>query len=81
MKKCKHVSLFISLVLIFNVVLLSLVGCSKKDEFVPVLRFAVASDVHVNDSGSDVEEERLAKMFEIAYRHSEKSSSSDRTSP
>lgn len=41
------------------------------EDFVPILRFAVASDVHIDDSGSVLEEERLAKLFEYAYGYAD----------
>ncbi len=40
-----------------------------KEYFHPALRFAVASDVHFDDSGSEVQEGRLEKMFDIAYNY------------
>lgn len=40
-------------------------------DFEPVLRFAVASDVHVADTGSDQEERRLAQLFEVAYDYAD----------
>ena len=42
-----------------------------EERFEPVLRFAVASDVHVDDQDSQQEEERLAKLFETAYAYAE----------
>ncbi len=41
------------------------------EDFTPILRFVVASDVHVEDSGSDVEERRLKELFEYAYAYSD----------
>ena len=40
------------------------------DAFVPVFRFAIASDVHISTSDSTTAE-RLAKLFETAYRYSD----------
>ena len=37
------------------------------EEFTPVLRFVVASDVHVADVKSEQEEQRLADLFTVAY--------------
>ncbi len=37
--------------------------------FTPALRFTVASDVHIDDSNSALEEARLAKLFEVAYKY------------
>lgn len=37
----------------------------------PVLRFALASDVHIGDSGSSKEESRLAELFEMAYAYAD----------
>ena len=37
--------------------------------FEPVLRFIVASDIHIHDSGSDAREQRLANMFASAYQY------------
>lgn len=37
--------------------------------FKPVLRFVAASDVHIDDSGSGREEERLAQLYETAYAY------------
>ena len=67
------VSIFLAFILVIVAMPLSLVGCSESEEFVPVLRFAVASDVHIDDNGSEVEEARLARLFEVAYRHSSES--------
>lgn len=39
--------------------------------FEPVLRFAVASDVHVADVNSAQEEQRLAELFEVAYDYAD----------
>lgn len=44
------------------------------EDFVPVLRFAVASDAHIGDSGSELEEARLAKLFTASYSYAEKQS-------
>ena len=41
-----------------------------KEEFEPVFRFAIASDVHIN-TDSDTNTERFAKLFQTAYRYSE----------
>ncbi|MBR2789268.1 MAG: metallophosphoesterase, partial [Eggerthellaceae bacterium] len=35
--------------------------------FTPVVRIAVASDVHIDDSGTEMEEARLAGLFSLAY--------------
>lgn len=43
------------------------------ESFVPVLRFSVASDVHIGDYDSKVREDRLAKMFEVAYGYADNS--------
>ena len=40
-----------------------------EEKFEPVLRFVVASDVHVDDQDSEQEEERLVKLFEAAYAY------------
>lgn len=39
--------------------------------FKPVLRFAVASDVHVADVDSRQEEQRLKELFEVAYSYAD----------
>ena len=39
--------------------------------FVPVFRFAVASDVHIQDASSPRNADRFAKLFESAYRYSD----------
>ena len=70
MKTCKYLSLFLALIFILGTVSLGLVSCSNNSDFTPVLRFAVASDVHIKDSGSDAEEAQLEKLFEVSYRHS-----------
>ena len=43
---------------------------SAAETFEPVLRFAVASDVHIS-AGDSTNANRLAKLFETAYRYSE----------
>ena len=40
-------------------------------DFVPVFRFAVASDVHVQDAAHPRNAERFAKLFETAYRYAD----------
>jgi len=40
------------------------------DYFQPVVRFAVASDIHVDDSGTELQEGRLKKMLQTAYAYS-----------
>ena len=39
-------------------------------DFVPVLRFAIASDVHIN-AGDDTTAKRLAQLFRTAYRYAD----------
>lgn len=72
MKITKSVSLCLVLLLLLGTVTFALSGCKLFYKFVPVIRFAVASDVHVRDEGSDVEEARLMKMIGMAYAHAEK---------
>lgn len=67
----KVISVFISLILI---VFSLCVPVSADEDYTPVLRFAVASDVHIADSGSDLEEQRLAKLFDASYAYSESQS-------
>ena len=43
---------------------------NSDDSFIPVIRFAVCSDVHISNT-DQVEAERFAKLFESAYRFSE----------
>ena len=43
---------------------------TEKD-FVPVFRFAVASDVHVKDASDPRNAERFAQMFQTAYRYAD----------
>lgn len=39
--------------------------------FVPVFRFAIASDVHIHDANNPRNAERLAKLFQTAYRYAD----------
>lgn len=39
--------------------------------FKPVLRFAVASDVHIRDSGSPDEDARFAELFDLIYAYAD----------
>ena len=71
MKVKKFISLIISLFILLSVTFIS--GCDNETYFKPVLRFAIASDVHVKDANSNVEEARLAKMFDMAYTYSKSS--------
>lgn len=74
MKTRKLLSLFMIVVLLHATGLSCLTGCRKSDEFIPVLRFTVASDVHIEDDDlSPIEEARLAKLFEMAYKHAQNS--------
>ncbi|MBS5842391.1 MAG: metallophosphoesterase [Clostridiales bacterium] len=45
----------------------SSLGKIENDE-PPILRFIVASDVHIKDSGDEVERQRLAKLFTRSYQ-------------
>ena len=42
-----------------------------KEDFVPVFRFAIASDVHVRDASDPRNANRFAEMFRAAYRYSD----------
>ena len=45
---------------------------TASDDFVPVLRFVVASDVHIrNNADAITGHEQLAKLYETAYAYSE----------
>ena len=44
------------------------IAAEIEEDFTPVLRFAVASDVHIS-AGDDTNAKRLAKMFETAYAY------------
>lgn len=79
MKSNRYISICLILILLFSLISFSLTGCKKNDDFSPVLRFAIASDVHVADSGSNVEEARLEKLFKISYYHSKTSKSNHKT--
>lgn len=57
-----------------TVIICSLSISASAEDFSPVLRFAVASDVHIADSGSDKEEARLAKLFDVSYSYAESQS-------
>lgn len=50
-------------------------GASKlpetPDDFTPVIRFAVCSDVHLDGNPESAEAERLAKLFDTVYAYSE----------
>ena len=47
-------------------------GTSNYDNFTPVLRFAVAGDVHTRDSSADyLSHDRLASVFDTVYDYSE----------
>ncbi|MBE6541340.1 MAG: hypothetical protein E7672_02710 [Ruminococcaceae bacterium] len=41
------------------------------DYFTPILRFVVASDVHIDDEGSKLEEQRLGQLFDDSYAYSD----------
>ena len=71
MEKHKLKGFLFALVIIFNSCIPFISGCSEKEEFVPVLRFSVASDVHIEDDNSSIlEEERLVALFDKAYSYS-----------
>lgn len=46
------------------------VDASIGEDFEPVFRFAVASDIHIS-AGDDTNAKRLQKLFETAYRYSD----------
>ena len=56
------------------VIICSLSVAASAEDFTPALRFAVASDVHIADSGSNKEEARLAKLFDVSYSYAESQS-------
>ncbi|MDR1630015.1 MAG: metallophosphoesterase [Oscillospiraceae bacterium] len=41
------------------------------NDFVPVMRFTIASDVHIRDEGNEAERERLALMIQKSYEIAE----------
>lgn len=43
----------------------------KPEAFVPIMRFAVTSDVHIKDDGNYAERERLAEMIKTSYKIAE----------
>ena len=63
-------------VLITTAIIIGSISISafSENDFLPSLRFVVASDVHIGDSGSDKEEARLAKLFDTAYSYAESQS-------
>ncbi|MBP9988332.1 MAG: metallophosphoesterase, partial [Ruminococcus sp.] len=63
----RFISIFISLILVITSFTFS--ASAAEDDFKPVLRFTVASDVHIDDSNSDSEEARLAKLFSASYKY------------
>lgn len=69
MKICRIISLILILAFVLTAAAFSLTACGEEDGFVPVLRFAIASDVHVADYGSELEEERLERLFDMAYAY------------
>ena len=76
MKKFKLIPVLLVSVIIFNSCLTITSGCKKNKKFIPVLRFSIASDVHIEDGkGSILEEERLAKMFNESYAYSKEDKS------
>lgn len=44
------------------------------DNFTPVVRFAVCSDVHLNGKENTPEQERFEKLFDVSYRYAESQS-------
>ena len=73
MRSRKLMSLCLVGSLMLSACALLLSGCARRD-MRPVLRFAIASDVHVEDEGrSEVEEARLETMWRMAYRHADES--------
>lgn len=74
MEKQKMLKRLISLILCLTTLLLctSLFSCADaNEEFTPVLRFAVASDIHIDDENSILEETRIAQLFDIAYKYAD----------
>jgi len=45
----------------------------SEEQFTPVLRFAVTSDIHLNDDANQEEKKRLAKLFDISYDYAKNS--------
>ena len=64
----------ISVVISLAMIVCSLCISASAESFAPVLRFVVASDVHIADKGSDVEEKRLAKLFDASYTYAQSQS-------
>ena len=73
MKNSKFISVILILTFSISICANILTGCQRgNDEFCTVMRFSVASDVHIeDDERSAVEEARLKKLFELAYAHAE----------
>ena len=79
MKNKKFITFCTMLTLIFGTLPLSLMGCKNNNKFDPVLRFTIASDVHIADSGSNVEEARLKELFNLSYRYANRIGSKHKT--
>ncbi len=60
---------FISLLVILGLVSAAPVPIVQQDDFVPVLRFAVASDVHMKDEKTCAEYTRLQQLFDDTYEY------------
>ena len=75
MKKIRSfTSLLLAIALLFSCFPMAMAGelSGQEDDFVPVLRFLVTSDVHIrNDTAALNGHEQLAKLYETAYAYSE----------
>lgn len=61
----------ISMLVILGFVSATPVAPVHEDDFVPVLRFAVASDVHMKDENTCIEYTRLQQLFDMTYAYAE----------
>ena len=47
------------------------VQAEAEKDFIPVFRFAVASDLHIGDASAPRNADRFAKLFQTAYRYAD----------
>lgn len=70
-KKSKLI-IFLIIIVVLSTFVFTYFIDRDKDDFAPVMRFVVASDIHVDDSGSELEEERLDNLFKTSYKYASK---------
>ena len=70
----KLICLLLAVLMLCGLTVTASAADAETAEFVPVLRFVLASDTHILED-NDSEEQRIRKMMELAYKEAERDKS------